>query len=115
MQNFRARGCNFKMQQQYWGGSLRKLPHDLTGMPSREMKAEETQLFNCKQCWDSRANASITQGRARKASPRDEHANDAHTLCAGTSVALKTEVLKKEELLGHEMARQVQELSTHPW
>lgn len=88
---------------------MRKLSHDLavplTGMPSREIKAEETHLT---------ANSAGTAEQTQ-ASPRDEHANDAHTLCAGTSVALKTEVLKKEELLGHEMARQVQGLSTHPW
>lgn len=88
---------------------MRKLSHDLavplTGTLSREMKAAETHLT---------ANSAGTAAQTQ-ASPRDEHANDAYTLCAGTSVALKTEVLKKEELLGHEMARQVQELSTHPW
>lgn len=88
---------------------MRKLSHDLavplTGTLSREMKAEETHLT---------ANSAGTAAQTQ-ASPRDEHANDANTLCVGTSVALKTEVLKKEELLGHEIAWQVQGLSTHPW
>lgn len=88
---------------------MRKLSHDLavllTGTLSREMKAEETHLT---------ANSAGTAAQTQ-ASPRDEHTNDANTLCAGTSVALKTEVLKKEELLGHEIAWQVQGLSTHPW
>lgn len=68
---------------------MRKLSHDLavplTGTLSREMKAEETHLT---------ANSAGTAAQTQ-ASPRDEHANDANTLCAGTSVALKTEVLKR--------------------